>query len=595
MPPQPSRRIHVLRDSVARKIAAGEVIDRPFSVLRELVDNSLDAGASLIEVRLEQGGIDRLEVQDDGGGLTQDDLELCWLPHATSKIETEDDLDRIRTLGFRGEALGAIAASARLFIRSATDDSGLAWTLNVDSRGEAQLEAASGPRGTLVRVSELFHDLPARRRFLKSSGSEALACRRLLEEKALAHPETAFRFSVDGQVKAYWPRQEPLERLFALYGEDLAQGMLRPLAGEGPGLRVTGFTSRPGLNHRDRSRIQIYCNRRRIQDFALVQSVVHAYAGWLPGGAFPFSYVFIDIDPSLVDVNVHPAKREVRWRTAQSLHGLVLKTIRAALEGEHRPEALSDRGQPQPGLGSGPASSLGPALSFGPAAAPNRRDFFSAYQSLRERRAGEPGKDAASPAPESAQDAAQAEGHAEGQAPLLYLGQAFEVFLLVQQGPSLFLIDQHAAHERILFDRLLAAPVRRLPLLIPLEWSLEAEASQALAEQIQDLAALGITLEQPAPGQWRLTHVPEQAAHREGEMALWLQQGLGSAADLIRRLYADTACKAALKEGDPIDPATGLELARQALALPEPRCPHGRPVWLEWSRDDLYQRIGRLV
>ena len=342
----PSRRIRILREEVSRKIAAGEVIDRPFSIVRELLDNAIDAGARSVDVSLEGGGLTRVRVVDDGAGMGSDDLALCGQPHATSKIETEDDLLRATSLGFRGEALSSIALCSRLVMVSCSDPRGPACRLEVQGGRRIALEPAQGRRGTVVDVSELFFNYPARRKFLKSASAEAGLCRSIVVDRAAAHPDIAFRLFSDEQVRLSLPPASPVARI--AQSHDLDPRLLAESSESGDGFTVSVIAGSPELRRRDRRLLQCFVNRRRVTEFALLQAVEFGFSGYMPGGWHPAAFVFVQIDPSLADFNIHPAKKEVRFRSLPDVHRAVVAAVRKMLE----PRA------PVPGaeVGAGPGS-----------------------------------------------------------------------------------------------------------------------------------------------------------------------------------------------------------------------------------------------
>ncbi|MCF7949083.1 MAG: DNA mismatch repair endonuclease MutL, partial [Spirochaetia bacterium] len=320
------RRIHLLRDSVAQKIAAGEVIDRPFSVVRELLDNAIDSGADSIDLYIEGGGIRRIRVLDNGSGMDREDLELCYKPHATSKISAVGDIYNLHTLGFRGEALASVAACAKLTITSAPV-SAEPHTLEVRNGSPIRLELSRGTQGTVVDVSDLFYAMPGRRKFLKSPGAETSACTRTFIEKALPFPDISFRLFTDDQLKLYLPAADLQKRIAAAYPNQVDPSFLNSVEEEAGRFKIKGLLASPAIHRRDRRNIQVYVNRRRIQEFSLVQAVHYAYEQLLPGGSFPVAFIFLEIDPELVDFNIHPAKREVRINNLPEIHHQLVHTL----------------------------------------------------------------------------------------------------------------------------------------------------------------------------------------------------------------------------------------------------------------------------
>jgi DNA mismatch repair protein MutL len=561
----PSRRapeapvIRILRDDVARKIAAGEVIDRPLSIVRELLDNSIDAGASSIDVFLEGGGISRVRVVDDGAGMGREDLQLCGKPHATSKIESEDDLLKVTSLGFRGEALSSIAAASRLEIVSARSQPGgapVAHRLLVRGGKLQSIDESPGKGGTSVDVSELFYNYPARKKFLRGVSTESAMCRSMFVDRALPHPSIAFRLFSEGELRLSLPPSTLLERVALAYGQLLVAGLLRESTAEGEGFTVRMVAGLPELRRRDRKLVQAFVNRRRVSEFSLIQAAEYAFSGYVPGGHHPVAFVFVEVDPALVDFNIHPAKKEVRFRNLPDVHRAVVAAGRKLLASE------------QTGAAGVRASAVASAAV--------------ASAAIRAP-AGE-----ASPRA----DAAPAAG---GQ-PIRFLGQVFGVFLAFELPGRLLLLDQHAAHERIIFDRLAGREPAPQEMLFPLSFDVSNEEDERIARTIGELRSLGMVLRRAGARTWELTAVSEDfLALGEGDL-LEMLRAAGQGGEAWRRnLLAKAACRLAIKEGDSVDPVAARELCAQALGLESPRCPHGRPIWHEVLREELYRLVDRPV
>jgi DNA mismatch repair protein MutL len=600
-----SRGIHVLREEVSRKIAAGEVIDRPLAVVRELLDNALDAGALNVEVYLEGGGLGRIRVVDDGRGMSRHDLELAAQRHATSKIEHEDDLARVATLGFRGEALASIAACARLTLTSrpagpvsrpagpvgleagaasGSQDTAAAsaWRLVVEGGRRLVLEPATGSAGTTVDVADLFFNLPARKRFLKSVAAETQGCRQAFLEKALPHPAVGFRLFVDGKMQLFLPAQGPRERVAAAVGLELQH--LHLAEGKTTGAGALAVAGRPELARRDRRFLHLYVNRRRITDFSLLQAADYAFAQYVPGGSHPVAFLFLEVDPALVDFNIHPAKKEARFRNLAELRQLVISTLRGLLADFG---LRAGAGAPAPGgakpAGSAQAAGLAWTFQAGAGPLPGALAPGGAAPAA-------PGLPGAPPgtAPMEGGPAAAAEGLS-----VHYLGQLFRLFLLVERGDSLFIVDQHAAHERLLYEELKA---RRLDshsqeLLLPVR--LEGVGEEQVRRGSEAWARLGVRVERGEDGVYSLTALPEELLCVEEELAEALREGTLSVEELQDRVFSLAACRTAVKDGQELDPQTAAELARRALGLPNARCPHGRPIWMRIPRGDILRAVAR--
>ncbi len=611
-------RVQVLSEQVSRKIAAGEVIDRPYSVVRELVDNAIDAGASTVEVHLEEGGTKSIRVVDDGGGMGREDLELCFLPHATSKIETERDLEEVSSLGFRGEALSSIATVARLRITSAPDDSGSGNRLVVDGGRLVSLGHAPANRGTTVEVADLFYSLPARKRFLKRASAETRMSQTVLLEKALPFPDRAFRLFTDATMKLFLPADDLVGRVAAGYPDLGDRRMLHRIEGSGESFSFSVVT--PGLDmvRRDRKRLQIYVNGRRVWEYGLVQAVEYAFSDYIPGGLFPSAFVFLEVDSHEVDFNIHPAKREVRIRNLRDIHARLTRTVK-----EYLKASLGRRSREGPREGQTPisapelwtaAESAGPPVSDRPAA---RRASPGAPPGSTPPGQTPPGAAAPGGGGTDGAGAAalgQSAGHpAPAQRPrevfdltrrfqvpevapasVRYLGQAMRLFLVGESEGGIYLVDQHAGHERLLYERLRSRPQVQ-NLLVPVEMSVSAEEDELLAARREELAEAGIVVERGEDGGWRLLSVPAVEGIDAEGLSESLRELSAVSAELERDLYADLACKAAIKDGDVVDAETGERLMQEIFRLETPHCPHGRPLWLELSREQLFHLIGRTL
>ena len=588
---QKNSEIHVLNDAVARRIAAGEVIDRPCAVVRELLDNAVDSGAGDITLHIEGGGTDCIRVSDDGRGMSPGDLELCRLPHATSKISSLEDLEKVSTLGFRGEALAGIAACSRLDILSAPREAN-AHRLVVHGGKKLELKADGGAPGTVVTVRDLFFNMPARRRFLKSGRTETNLSRQIFLEKTLAHPGLSFRFFADGSLKLFLPAGSYTERVKAAWPRLAPGDEWWETRGGGEGFEVVIVHARPELSRGDRRYIHIYANRRRIDEFALIQGVQHAYDAWMPGGAFPMAFIFMEINPALVDFNVHPAKKEARFRDMPALRRCVVDILRERLSAasyrkrssEGVPEGFQARFEPPEFSGDRRGALAGGAL--GEPGRPGREEsaaFAEAVGAPRNREKVRGKLPRFSPSP------------MEPGANFRYLGQAMGVFLVAESAGSLFIVDQHAAHEKVLFERFRLAEADSQRLLIPRILELDQAARMRLELRRERLEGMGMAFERGADGEWALTAVPAAACGMENEVAGFIEDGAGDAESFEKELWADLACKAAVKDKMPLDDAGANRLLTDTFALEVPRCPHGRPLWFEVSRNELFELVGRTV
>jgi DNA mismatch repair protein MutL len=577
------RAVKVLKDPVARRIAAGEVIDRPASVVRELLDNAIDAGSTEISVYIEEGGIGRIRVVDNGCGMTRDDLLVCCLPHATSKIETENDLYRITTLGFRGEALSSIVTVARAEITSGTGEA--AYKIVIHGGEQLSFDPCQGNQGTVVDVADLFYAIPARRRFMKTASAETAQCRAIFLEKAVAFPGISFKFFTDGNLKVFLPAADLLSRISAAYSEADSR-MLYLQTGGGDGFQLSIAAAAPDLSRRDRKYIQIYVNNRRIWEYALIQGVEFSYRSYLPGGVFPLCFVFAEIDPGRVDFNIHPAKKEarikniaeVRRRVTELLDSFLRQLNRRGLAPSDSMNAGAVNGQPLQGL---PFEENGMPPGYGVKQSAYAKAGYQGHHShggFQDLALGE-----VSPffTPEKKYD-------------FIYRGQIFGLFLVAEKQGTLYLIDQHAAHERIIYEKLLGDTAAQ-PLLIPYEFETDDEEDAAVQSNCAEIAELCIELVSRGPRRWALMSLPESYRGGEEDIIHAVTTRYAAADSLKKKIFADIACKKAIKDGSPIDPLAACEIIRAAFVLENPRCPHGRPLWFEISREELFRKVGRLV
>ena len=602
--------IRVLDADVAARIAAGEVIERPFSIVRELIDNALDAGASEIDVQLHSGGVGQIAVHDNGRGIARSDLERTGVRHATSKISDEHDLQHVTTLGFRGEALASIAACARLEVVTRTRAAAQAARLIADSR-ERRISGAAAAPGTRIQVTRLFADLPARRRFLRRPGTETTLCRRMVLEKALANPQVTFRLSVDGEADTALTAAELRQRVADVLGSPVVPGDLFEAQRNFAEFQVTVIGARPELARRDRSRLMVFVNRRRIQQFGLVQALEYGYGAILPGGRHPIACLFVELAPHLVDFNVHPAKREARFRNLAPLHQAVVRVVQqAADQFGHRsplpPPQVESEPLPFRGHGDGahsgsspPRSSVAdpplayaddvPGASTGAGSGPGTAASAAPVPAAQTVATGPLG--VITPGPATAAAGATLPDQSSG---MRYIGQSLGMFLLVEIGRTLYFVDQHAAHERVLYERLRQRAFAIQQLLIPIELDLDQAAGDALREARDLLGDLGIVVELEAGRPRRITALAEPLHQLP---AAWLAEYVagmrGSEADLERAMLANLACKLAVKDGEVLDNEAALAIARESFAIDLQHCPHGRPLWYSVTREQISAQVGR--
>ena len=604
-PPAPPS-IHLLPDLLISQIAAGEVVERPSSVLKELLENALDAGSQAIQIQLEEGGVKLIRISDDGCGIAKDELALALTRHATSKIASLDDLERVATLGFRGEALASVASVARLTLTSRHTGSSHAWRLNAEPG--AAPEPAALAAGTVVEMRDLYYNTPARRKFLKSEATEFAHCAEAVKRIALAHPDVAFTLSHNGRVSLHLPKSDARGRAGAILGDDfLAESRALDT---GPGLlRITGHCALPA-HSRARSDAQYcYVNGRFVRDKLLSHALREAYQDMLHGSRYPAYCLFLAIDPTAVDVNVHPAKTEVRFRDSRAVHQFVFHAVQKALSAPLGSAQDSGAALPAPFSTTFPAPSQPPAaaprmaLPSAPGFAP--RPVFTRQESLRVSepataayyafsQSARPAQTEPSPAPAIAEPAA-------GEAPPLgyALAQLHGIYILAQNAQGLVLIDMHAGHERILYEKLKNAldsrQIARQALLIPAVFSADALDVAAAEEYADTLNDLGFDLAPMGPTQLAVRGVPAllQAAD-PAELVRTLLAELrehGVTQLLAARrneLLATMACHGAVRARRQLSLPEMNALLRQMEATERAdQCNHGRPTWTQLSMADL--------
>ena len=578
--------IRLLPADVSSKIAAGEVVERPASVVKELVENSLDAGATGITVEITGGGADRILVVDNGRGIPPGEIELAFERFATSKVADQGDLEGISTLGFRGEALPSIAAVSTVVMTSRTPSEESGTRLRVVEGRTAGRERAGAPNGTSVSVSHLFRNFPARRKFLRSAATETSRIQALMVRYALAYPEKKFRLSVAGsEALATTGSGDLREAVAAVYGLDTAQGMLeiaRGPDGSDPAAAITGMVGSTSLHRANRNRVNLFVNRRWVQVRSLGYAVEQAYHGFLMERRFPVAVVNVDLPPEEVDVNVHPAKTEVRFRR----EGAVF----AALQQAVRRTVMADSPVPEvgrPGAGR-----------FGHEAAPAPGVFWpsgplGSASSQRGDRGAIGG--AGPPAPPSYPPR-------EALPALRVLGQVQNTYVAAEGPDGIYLIDQHAAHERVIFEQvragLASAPPDVQSLLEPVTVELDPEQQDLLASQQDLVGRLGFLVEPFGGRAYLLRGVPGLLSHRDPGGALAdvldsMAEGGGMESWEDRAAYS-IACHTAIRAGKRLSHEEMSELTRKLEQCLQPNtCPHGRPTMVHLSSGQLEREFGR--
>ena len=548
--------IRVLEPHVANQIAAGEVVERPASVVKELIENALDAGASRVEIEVRGGGADLIRVADDGSGMEREDALLALERHATSKIRRAEDLKAITTFGFRGEALPSIASVSSLRLLTSTGGPTGGTLVQVSAGRVERVEPASHPRGTTVEVEHLFQNAPARRKFLRSQATETARIADVVGTIAAAHPAIAFILTSGGrQILAAPSVGTCRDRAAALVGPQSA-ALLLPIETREGAIRLTGLVSAPALNRSTSRDERLYVNGRPVRERRVLHAVQDAYATLLPRGRYPVVYLFLEVRSGEVDVNVHPAKAEVRFLHPGAVHGLVRRTLVGALRS------------------SRPTQMLAP-LSQGVSEAAPQAGAWAQDRGLDDR------------------------------LPLATLAQFRDSYILAAAPDGLLIVDQHAAHERVLYERLLrdslARRVERQRLLLPLTVEVTAAQRAVLEEASETLESLGFTVAAFGEAVLRIDEVPavlpvEDLEHLVGELLdEFLEWRKMEGVDRLRHLIASTAaCHAAVTARHPLQNEEMERIVADLMLAESPMtCPHGRPVLLRVTLDQLEREFRR--
>lgn len=616
---QLGNRIQILTPRLANQIAAGEVVERPASVLKELLENALDAAAQQIDVEVEAGGVKLLRVRDDGRGINEEDLPLALARHATSKITTLDDLEGVASLGFRGEALASISSVSRLELITSTDASGRGWRVVAEGRDmQPQVTPAPHPRGTSLLVRDLFFNTPARRKFLRTERTEFAHLEEVFRRLALSRQDVAFSLKHQGrslyQLPAVTDSADPQQltrRIGQLLGKDFIAQALEVEASASSGIALRGWVGLPVYARAQADRQYFFVNGRVVRDRLVAHAIRQAYQDVLYSGRHPVFVLWLDVDPTLVDVNVHPTKHEVRFRDGRWVHDFIFSALhkrlgQALLGAESSSPTTSPAAQPEPSP-SAPSSLAAtspqqqqPFSWSPPANQPSRQpgtqavaESLAFYQQLAGQPATALDQQAATETPSTAQTPSEVP-------PLGYaLAQLQGIYILAQNAQGLIVVDMHAAHERITYERLkqdwLKPPLTSQPLLVPETLSLDAELVETAEQQQATLLDLGIQLEALGPETLVLRSLPVllKNAPSEALILTLLQElkGYGSSRSLeasIHEVLANIACHGSVRAGRQLSlPEMNALLRDMEATQRSDQCNHGRPTWFQLSMQDL--------
>lgn len=627
--------IHVLDEVTANQIAAGEVVERPVNAVKELVENAVDAGASSIEVEIADGGMTYIRVTDDGCGMTEEDAKLSVIRHATSKISSVDNIYHIASLGFRGEALPSIASVSRTTITTRRHEDVEGTALEMTGGEITEVKPAGAPAGTTVEVRDLFYNVPARKKFLKSERTESSRINSMVGKLSLANPDIAFRLINNGRTVIETPGNGRLvDVISALYGTKTAGEML-PVEEEGENIALEGLISKPSLLKSSRQYQTIIINRRVVESAVVSKAVDNAYHSLLPKNGYPLMVLSFQVPPESIDVNVHPQKREIKFSDEQTVFRLVYHGVLGTLTSQstadtiaremiHDPghEVVEEKdfkpgsirvedkplGKPDIGLSeeTRPKTSWGePAPSYEgrqektgsytgekrtPAFTPDmeKKELFTDRSVFEDYRKEEPRREDLKAEPLFEEE--------KQEDPVIPLGQVSDCFILCQHGKDLLIIDQHAAHERVRYDHLAeraeGIPVQEI--LIPYLIHVDIGDVDLLADHKGDIERLGITFEQAGPDVIRITGAPEDLSAAEMERVVgdivkaYHEKDVPSPETMRHRMMAYAACRGAIKRGDPLNIRQMKELIHDLFHTSRPFvCPHGRPTIVKFTPGEL--------
>ena len=640
-------KINVLSFEIANLIAAGEVVERPASVLKELIENSIDAGATNIVAEIKRGGVALIRVTDNGCGIDKDDLPVALKRHATSKISTKDDLSAIMTLGFRGEALAAISSVSQMTIITKTKDAPVAYMLTAEAGNIVDLSEVYSADGTTVVVSDLFYNVPARRKFLKKDATEAMNVSALVERVALSRPDISIQLLVDGEERFHTPGDADLHNtIYSIYGKDFASKLIE-VHGEANGIKVSGFIGRSDNVKKNRNLLNVFINGRYVKSLTAQAAIEKAYTSYIAPECFPTAVMFLEMNPAVVDVNVHPAKLEVKFSDERAVFETVYYTVKSALEEhEYRPEMQLGTKRPSENLMGAyvpiGANTKGEQLTMSSqsmrnepkvAATPyitERSAHRSTYKEENPIRLGSGSAPSAhrEPAPSltprdslelleryrSAKpevpvyEAPKEEAPSVEVPPYKFIGEAFDCYVMIEYDGALLVIDKHAAHERVIFEdlkRTRASDTRIASqmLMLPLTVILSPDELAAASDFGEEIKSVGFEFSVNGKG-CDITAIPEAISIEAAEtlfisMLDELVDGRGDPAttEAIRRERAlyQVACKAAIKGGRVYDRAVLEWLIGKVLTIPDITvCPHGRPIAFRLTKSELDRQFERI-
>ncbi|WP_461785264.1 DNA mismatch repair endonuclease MutL [Prosthecobacter sp.] len=609
-------KIRILPDALASQVAAGEVVERPAALVRELVENSLDAGARHIEVHAQRGGTALIRIVDDGSGMDREDAMLCLERHATSKIRTKEDLGAICTFGFRGEALPSIASVSRFRLATREKDALVGTEIEVNGGKLTAVRDHGGAAGTVIEARSLFFNVPARRKFLRTENTEFSHVEQQLRLHAIANPQVAFTLTHNGELVLHLPAtRDMLERIRGLVGEDLATRLLKIEETTLHGVTVSGYIGGPGMSRSNRQMQTTYLNGRPIESASISYGLREGYHTALMKGQYPVTFLFIQMDPTAFDVNVHPAKKEVRFHDGNSVRDTIARSVSRTLENASKLHTgHAPAGRPLPAA-STPAPVI-PAsrqeeleMPVTPSSAPLRQmPVASVPRPVLEPSPPRPSEPVSTPEvmlPKPVENAKTASSDVPSPNDFRIIGVLQKLYVLMESKEGLVLMDQHAAHERVNFEKFRRAlesggvPCQRL--LMPITLQTTPRDADVLKQNQASLTRLGIEIEPFGPNIFKVEALPSFL--KTDDPAAWLDQVIEELSSLTAKAsslrlsedaIATTACRASVKSNDVLSIPELQALLKDLFACEMPYCcPHGRPTLVQISTAELERKFGR--
>nr|WP_267512635.1 DNA mismatch repair endonuclease MutL [Borreliella garinii] len=608
-------KIRFLDKYLVQKIAAGESIDRPCSILRELLDNSIDSGATKIEVFLEEGGIHKILIIDNGSGISKEDLKICYLPHTTSKISSEEDLRKIETLGFRGEALSSIAICSNISITSSTTGNE-SYQIEVENGIKKCFKKQPAINGTIVNVTKIFHNFPARKRFLKQEPIETKMCLKVLEEKIITHPEINFEINLNQKLRKIYFKESLIDRVQNVYGNVIENNKFKVLKKEHENIKIELFLAPANFSKKSKRHIKTFVNRRPIDQKDLLEAITNGHSRIISPGNFPICYLFLEINPEYIDFNVHPQKKEVRFfnlpflfklisdninnffdKDINNYNEIVIKrqltdddnlieminqpknlnqtntydiTQNKNLKTEHTVNELS-KNIIQNDIGLKRYNSI---IQNRPSFKENITNIFSddflAFEEPQNKNEKEEIK-------------------------FNYIGQIFSEFLIVEKVNEIYFIDQHAVHEKIIYEKLRNSKKTVQKLLIPIEFTIvDKNIEEIIDSEIEEYKKMDIIISKIGPKKYQLESIPNICNQYENTLINFFQSRKSRTINSLESdLYATIACRKAVKTNDILSLEFSKFLIDEFFKLEIKHCPHGRKIYYKISKFELEKKVAR--